>query len=275
MNFKQQLFWIIITYLFSTQAHSAIATTLHHLQNNQEITLLADVGFGDPVMYPLPKRLQKRIDSSTLLIETEVGNTQPGVHLQRAILQSREDQLKSVITRSTWDNLQHWLKQRQNQPGIHLISSVTPHWALALISNSNLQNRAGYSITHHLIAQDPKPTAIFTAQEQLDWFLKFDNTALDSLINQAVQETEDLYQRIIHAWKNADNKAMKSIIDTITSGKEGHHIQTNYDDLNQQIAQRLTLLPPGQHVAAINIVSYLGDNNVVNKLIEAGFQIKE
>lgn len=268
--------WLGIALLitsFSSLLKADIYTTLKHPKNNQTLTLIAEVGVGDETTKKTSQDLAKKIkNASEILLEIEQGNIAVQEKINKIILKGYPEQLKEQVTSSTWKKINEWLKNKKQEPGSHLITSVPSHWSLILIGNIVLRDKAEHTITHYLSTLDNKRTAIFNAEEQQSWFMDFDKKAIDSLLNHAITEDKKFHKQVINSWKNNDVKTLKDITKRITLSGNGNLIQKNYDSLNEKITERLQRLEPGKYIVALNIVSYIGENNVIERLIKEGYQ---
>ncbi len=271
------IYLVLLATCYSTTAFSDVFTTLKHPEYNQTLTIIAELGLGDKSMKKIsPELNNKIINASKILIETEQGNTEIQKIFNSIVLNGYPNQLKEQTNKETWEHLNQWLNNKKQEPGSHLVTSVPSHWSLILIGNINLRKKTQYTISRYLSLISPKiPTAIFKAEEQHEWFMAFDKKAINSLIDQSLNENNQYYNQLIKSWKKNDSKKLKTIVNGITTQKSGEYIQHNYDVLNEKIAQRLQLLGKGDHVVAINIISFMGKNNVLDRLLESGYQIEK
>lgn len=269
-------YWLSIVILassYSSTLKADVYTTLKHPEYNQTLTIIAELGVGDKLTKNVSKELSKKIkNASQILVESELGNTEIPKRFSKIALKGYPEQLKEQTTPSTWKRINLWLKNKKNEPGSHLITNVPSHWSLVLIGNIILRDKKQFTITQYLSTLPHETTAIFNAEEQHNWFMNFNKKAIDSLLNQAINENNQFHNQLIKSWKNNDVKTLKKITNKITSSDNGDYIQHNYDALNEKIVQRLQLLGSGDHVIALNIVSYMGENNIIDRLITQGYQ---
>ncbi|MGY3570463.1 TraB/GumN family protein [Vibrio paucivorans] len=270
---------LLLPLLFSTLS---VAEPLYWQAKKGELTytIMGSVHIGDESMYPLPKPIMDRLNSSDgLIIETDIRKTQ-GItypemqYLSQDVLSSRQ--------KSDLKGIAKFLELNDKQ----LLSS--PPWATALTIQMKQTEYLGYQaalgVDAHLMykatIKEIPILSLESLQFQVDLFTGQPESGKEFLVS-AIEEfdhVEGVLPCLIESWQAGDKSKLEKFAQLAAMSPELE--KAFIHDRNADWAQKLANPPwskkqQGQYLMVVGALHLVGEDNVLDLLKQNGFSVSQ